>query len=179
MDILRNVSSGRDVSRRRVELHLAFRCRAVLDRQPLLVLGHEIVGWYRGADLRTDPLRGIGRVPQKELRDQRSVQNTRRSDGTTLRVGRVEIKRIGTEQRTGCHPPASLRPSEVGKLVDFLDGGKHIGVGGVVAQLGERNITQQCLPIYLDRLAAALRTCQGRRRRYPDLSGTYATETDG
>jgi hypothetical protein len=74
------------------------------------------------------------------LRDQRSVQNTRRRDGTTLRIGRVEIKRIGTKQRAGCHPPARLRPPEVLKLVDFLDGGEHVPIGGVVTQLGQRNI---------------------------------------
>jgi hypothetical protein len=35
------------------------------------------------------------------------------------------------------------------------------------------------LPIYLDRLAAALRTCKGRCRRYRNLSRVYAAETDG
>jgi hypothetical protein len=51
--------------------------------------------------------------------------------------------------------------------------------GGVVAQLGKRNITKQGLPIYLDRLAAALRTCKGRCQRYPNLSRVYAAKTDG
>ena len=37
----------------------------------------------------------------------------------------------------------------------------------------------QGLPIYLDRLAPALRTCKGRRRRYPNLSRVYAAETNG
>src|SRR5207248_3378822 len=108
-DVLREVSPGGNVSRRRVELYLAFRSRAVLDGQPFLIIGHEFAGRQRGADLRTEPLRAIGHVPNKELRDQRSVQNTRRCDGTTLRVRRVEIKRVGTEQKIG---RASCRESE-------------------------------------------------------------------
>ena len=113
------------------------------------------------------------------MRDQRAVQNAWRRDGAALRVSRVEIKRIGTEQRTGCDPPTRLRPPEIGKLVDFFGCCKHVAIGGVVAQLGKRNITKQGLPIYLDRLAAALRTCKGRCRRYPNLSRVYAAETDG
>ena len=179
MDILREISSCRYVSRCRVELQLAFRCGAVLDRQPLLVFGQEFVGGQSGANLSTDPLCGIGRVPEQELRDQRAVQNAGRRDGVALRVSRVEIKHIGTEQRTGCDPPTRLRPPEIGKLVQFLGGCKHVAMGGVVAQLGKRNVTKQRLPIYLDRLAAALRTCKGWCRRYRNLSRVYAAETDG
>src|SRR4029077_2722010 len=118
-------------------------------------------------------------VPEQELRDQWAVQNAWRRDGAALRVSRVEIKRIGTEQRTGCDPSTRLRPPEIGKLVEFLGCCKHVAIGGVVAQFGKRNITKQGLPIYLDRLAAALRTCKGWCRRYPNLSRVYAAETDG
>src|SRR5215212_11207414 len=179
VDVLREISSCRYVSRCRVELQLAFRCGAVLDRQPLLVFGQEFVGGQRGADLSTHPLCGIGHVPEQELRDQRAVQNAWRRDGVALRVSRVEIKHIGTEQRPGRNPPTRLRSPEVGKLVEFFGCGKHVAIGGVVAQFGQRNITKQGLPIYLDRLAAALRTCKGWCRRYRNLSRVYAAETDG
>ncbi len=128
MDILREISSCRDVSRCRVELQPAFRCDAVLDRQPLLIFGQEFVGGQRGANLSTDPLCGIGHVPEQELRDQRAVQNAWRRDGAALRVSRVEIKHIGTEQRTGCDPPTRLRPPEIGKLVEFLGCCKHVAM---------------------------------------------------
>src|SRR5215212_1736533 len=179
VDILREISSCRYVSRCRVELQLAFRCGAVLDRQPLLVCGQEFVGGQRGANLSTDPLCSIGHVPEQELRDQRAVQNAWRRDRMALRVSRVEIKRIGTEQRTGCDAPTRLRPPEIGELVEFLGCCKHVAIGGVVAKLSKRNITKKGLPIYLDRLAAALRTCKGRSRRYRNLSRVYAAETDG
>src|SRR4029453_16693684 len=91
----------------------------------------------------------------------------------------VEIKRIGTEQRTGSDPPTRLRPPEIGKLVDFLGCRKHVAIGGVVAQLGKRNITKQGLPIYLDCLAAALRTCKVVCGGYRNLSRVPAAETDG
>src|SRR6185312_356283 len=179
VDILREISSCRYVSRCRVELRLAFRCGAVLDRQPLLVFDQEFAGGQRGANLSTDPLRGIGHVPKQELRDQRAVQNAWRRDGAALRVSGVEIKRIRTEQRTGCDQPTRFRSPEIGKLVEFPGCCKHVAVGGVVAQLGKRNITKQGLPIYLDGLAAALRTVKGRCRRYRNLSRVYAAEADG
>ena len=60
MDILREVSACRNVSRCRVELHPAFRRRTILDRQPLLVSGQEFAGRRRGANMSTDPLRAEG-----------------------------------------------------------------------------------------------------------------------
>src|SRR5262245_15468220 len=95
-----------------------------------------------------------------------------------LRAPEVKVTAHVLEQRAGRDPPASLWAPEVGKLAELLGRGEHVAVVGIVAQLGKRNITQQRLPIYLDRLAGALCTCKGRCWRNPDLCGVDAAEAD-
>ncbi|SIT54052.1 hypothetical protein BQ8794_140197 [Mesorhizobium prunaredense] len=182
MHVFGEVATGRDIARRRVEAGRLRRRNAVLDGEPLVIAGVEIGPGCGGADARWNELAAIRGVLEQELRDVGTCKRAGRRDiapGLPGRIGRVDIERRPAEQRLRRDATILARTAESGELVELVDGGEHVLVLGVVRQLGQRNVSQERLPVELDGLARPRRAIERGGRRDRELRADATREVHG